>query len=117
VANVVKRAATPLGCIALNDPPDRELGPRRSASSDGALVQFSSGSTGEPKGALLTNAQILSNVDAIRGLILKDYPEGPDFRHVAVCWLPLYHDMGLIGCVFTALAQPADLVLIPPEVF
>ncbi|MGH9463756.1 MAG: AMP-binding protein, partial [Vicinamibacteria bacterium] len=45
------------------------------------------------------------------------YPESAELTHRAVSWLPLYHDMGLVGSVFTSLAHPSDLVLIPPEYF
>ncbi len=82
-----------------------------------ALIQFSSGSTREPKAVRLSHRQILANVDAIRQVILKAYPESAELTHRAVSWLPLYHDMGLVGSVFTSLAHPSDLVLIPPEYF
>jgi len=58
---------------------------------DLALIQFSSGSTGDPKGVMLTHRQILSNIrDIIYGIRLTS-------DDVSVSWLPLYHDMGLIG--------------------
>ena len=88
-----------------------------SSPDDPALIQFSSGTTSDPKAVRLTHRQILANVDAIRETILRSYPEGPELTHTAVSWLPLYHDMGLVGSVFTSLAHPSDLVLIPPEYF
>ncbi|MGD8495747.1 MAG: fatty acyl-AMP ligase [Gemmatimonadales bacterium] len=82
-----------------------------------ALIQHSSGTTGTPRPVRLSGEAVLANLEVIRGRILAAYPESDGFRHAAVSWLPLYHDMGLIGCVLTALAHPADLTLIPPEAF
>jgi acyl-CoA synthetase (AMP-forming)/AMP-acid ligase II len=82
-----------------------------------ALIQHSSGTTGTPRPVRLSHGAVLANLDAIRTRILAAYPESDELRHAAVSWLPLYHDMGLIGCVLTALAHPVDLTLIPPEAF
>jgi fatty-acyl-CoA synthase len=59
-------------------------------STDGALIQYTSGSTGDPKGVYLTHANILANIRAIGAAI----PIKP--TDTAVSWLPLYHDMGLM---------------------
>ena len=77
------------------------------------MVQFSSGTTGEPKPVALTHAQVLANASAI----LDIEPDDEGFSPSGVTWLPLYHDMGLIGCIFPALLTPASLTLIPPEAF
>ena len=65
------------------------------AASDIAYIQFSSGSTGDPKGIILTHENILTNLDAIS--------VGLHFTHDTrtLNWMPLYHDMGLIGYHFT----------------
>jgi acyl-CoA synthetase (AMP-forming)/AMP-acid ligase II len=55
-------------------------------------------------------------VRAIRDRILERYP-ADRFVHGGVSWLPLYHDMGLVGALLTALAQPAPLALMKPEEF
>ena len=73
-----------------------------------AMAQFSSGTTSNPKPVGLTHRQVLANTDAILSYIDGD---------CGCSWLPLYHDMGLIGCVFPAVSKPGKLVLIPPEVF
>ncbi|MEZ0312155.1 MAG: fatty acyl-AMP ligase [Myxococcota bacterium] len=87
------------------------------AEDDVAFVQFSSGTTGAPKPIVLTHRQILSNVTAILGAIDEAYPLAAPERHSCVSWLPLYHDMGLIGCVLAALAYPGELTLLGPETF
>ncbi|HET7296086.1 MAG TPA: AMP-binding protein, partial [Gemmatimonadales bacterium] len=81
---------------------------------DVAMVQFSSGTTVDPKPVALTHANVLANVRAIRARLVE---AGSDMAEHGVSWLPLYHDMGLIGCVFLALDHPASLTLIPPELF
>jgi fatty-acyl-CoA synthase len=75
------------------------------------LIQFSSGTTLDPKPVALTHANVLANVAAIETIV----PE--DDAQAGVSWLPLYHDMGLIGCLLLAVDRPGPLTLIPPEVF
>ncbi len=78
-----------------------------------ALLQFTSGSTALPKGVVLSHANIAANVAAILS------PAGLDARDgdVAVSWLPLYHDMGLIGMLLSSLYYPADAVIMSPVLF
>ncbi len=73
-----------------------------------AMAQFSSGTTVAPKPVGLTHRQVLSNTDIICSVV-----EG----NVGCSWLPLYHDMGLIGCIFPALSKIGTMVLISPEDF
>jgi len=78
-----------------------------------ALIQFSSGSTVDPKPVALSQENLLAQC-AIMNSVIHAAGEGND---VGVSWLPLYHDMGLIGCLLNAVYYPAPLVLIPPEKF
>ena len=105
-------------CITLTQATDSAFdtaAPRR--DDDVALIQFSSGTTVEPKPVMLTHRQIIANLQAIKDAILAAYPHSDDFRHSVVSWLPLYHDMGLIGTLLTALFGQVDLTLLAPEVF
>ncbi|NVK40283.1 MAG: AMP-binding protein [Oceanospirillaceae bacterium] len=78
---------------------------------DTALLQYTSGSTGNPKGVILSHANLLANVRAA-GEVL-----GVDSRDVFVSWLPLYHDMGLIGAWLGSLYHAIRLVSLPPQDF
>ena len=78
-----------------------------------ALIQFTSGSTAAPKGVVLSHRILSANVTAIAG------PHGLDTTSddVAVSWLPLYHDMGLIGMLIVAVYQRANAVILSPVLF
>jgi fatty-acyl-CoA synthase len=77
-----------------------------------AVLQFTSGSTADPKGVMLTHRQILANLDGAIAAADVDAD-----RDVLVSWLPLYHDMGLIGMLTIPMITGADLVLAPPQDF
>jgi fatty-acyl-CoA synthase len=66
---------------------------------DVAFLQFTSGSTARPKGVVLTHRNLAHNIEAIGGQHGLRIGE----ESSAVSWLPLYHDMGLIGFVFTPI--------------
>lgn len=78
---------------------------------DIALLQYTSGSTGNPKGVVLTHANLLANILAM-GQALRIAP-----HDVFVSWLPLYHDMGLIGAWLGTLYYGMPLVLMSPLSF
>ena len=80
---------------------------------DIAFVQFTSGSTSSPKGVALTHRNRCANINAINGpLGLATTPDD-----VGVSWLPLYHDMGLVGMTLGALYSGRPSVLLTPQMF
>jgi fatty-acyl-CoA synthase len=79
---------------------------------DLAVLQFTSGSTADPKGVMLPHRVILANLDAAAQAVGLDPAED-----VVVSWLPLYHDMGLIGCLTLPMITGTDLVLGAPQDF
>ncbi len=112
IGEALARARPELGCIAAerlaSEPGDLAVHP---APADLALVQFSSGSTVDPKPVALTHRNLMAQVEALTALVQ------PTPSDVLVSWLPLYHDMGLVGCLLGAMSYPGPLVLIPPEHF
>ncbi len=76
-----------------------------------ALLQFSSGSTGHPKGVALHDAALQANLTGIRAVL------APRPDDVGVAWLPLHHDMGLIGTLLYPLWAEFPTFLLPPELF
>ncbi len=106
----VAAAAPPLGCRTLDRLPGGTWTPAPVEGEDLGLIQFSSGTNREPKPVALTHRAILAQANTLDRL-------WPETQVTGVSWLPLYHDMGLIGCVMPALVRPAVLTLIPPERF
>lgn len=79
--------------------------------NDIALLQYTSGSTGNPKGVVLTHANLLANIRAM-GKAVEITP-----KDVFVSWLPLYHDMGLIGACMGSMYYALPLILMSPLTF
>ncbi|ABS28361.1 AMP-binding protein [Anaeromyxobacter sp. Fw109-5] len=112
LGGAVARAAPALGCVDVAELAEGgERLARMPAPEDLGLVQFSSGSTVDPKAVALSHAALQAQADALMAAVR------PDARDALVSWLPLYHDMGLIGCLLAAMSYPGPLVLIPPEHF
>lgn len=76
-----------------------------------AFLQYTSGSTGIPKGVILSHVNLLTNIRAM-GRAINAGPED-----VFISWLPLYHDMGLIGAWLGSLYHGCRLVIMPPLSF
>lgn len=83
----------------------------RARPEDLASIQFSSGSTSEPKGVMLTHHNIVSNAKAAQAV---DKFNSSD---VSLSWMPLTHDMGLIGFYFMQFANRVHVNLMPTDVF
>jgi fatty-acyl-CoA synthase len=81
--------------------------------SDLCFLQFTSGSTSRPKGVMVSHGNLVANASAFLG------PHGLDRRDsdVGVSWLPLFHDMGLIGFVLGPLIMDIPVVLLPTATF
>jgi fatty-acyl-CoA synthase len=110
----VQNSAPRLGCVTASSLGDGNSAEVETAADDMALIQFSSGTTHDPKPVALTHANLLSNLAAIERYIIAD-AGAPN--PIGVTWLPLYHDMGLIGNLLSAFYVPAPLVLLSPELF
>ncbi len=88
-----------------------EVSPPLLRAGDLAFLQYTSGSTGDPKGVILSHANLLANIRAMGARVQA----GP--TDVFVSWLPLYHDMGLIGACLGSLYFGLTLVLMSPLSF
>ena len=76
-----------------------------------ALLQYTSGSTGDPKGVVLSHANLLANIRAMA------HAGGLSPDDVFVSWLPLYHDMGLIGSWLLSMYVGIPFVVLSPVAF
>lgn len=83
----------------------------RATLDDTAFIQYTSGSTQLPKAVELTHRNVLTNVLAI-GQRIETRPSD-----VSLCWLPLYHDMGLVGSLLFTLCWGIPVVLMSPRTF
>jgi acyl-CoA synthetase (AMP-forming)/AMP-acid ligase II len=114
LGRTVEGATLPLGCRTVEEVFAHAEGELDAKVDPGslALIQFSSGTTVAPKPVALTHANVIAQFAALHALM--PYPD--EKARIGVLWLPLYHDMGLIGSLL-AMYYPATIVLIPPELF
>jgi acyl-CoA synthetase (AMP-forming)/AMP-acid ligase II len=92
-------------------PSGRGLELRDRTAAEPAFIQYTSGSTGTPKGVVVTHGNILANCKAIRDAT------GYSRADRMVAWLPLHHDMGLVGGLLTSIYCAAETCLMPPLAF
>jgi acyl-CoA synthetase (AMP-forming)/AMP-acid ligase II len=83
----------------------------RASGDDPAFIQYTSGSTGNPKGVLLSHRNLVANIHAIGQALRINRSD------VVVSWCPLYHDMGLIGTLLFSIYWRTPLVLMSPAAF
>lgn len=76
-----------------------------------ALLQYTSGSTSRPRGVAITHGNLAANLEMIRLAF------APSQDETAVSWLPLHHDMGLVGGVLEMLSHGGSVVLMSPLAF
>lgn len=115
---ILEQLRTEVTAFALDElyRPDRStVSPfRESREDEPALIQFSSGTTSAPKPIQLSHRALMAQAR----LLGEFWPDPPDGRRpTGLSWLPLHHDMGLIGCVLPVLLRPSVLTLLPPELF
>jgi len=119
LGKAIEASRPPLGCVTPEDlGPANELEVEVELEVDVGpsalgLIQFSSGSTTDPRPVALSHDSLMAQLAALRALL----PPEEAAPQKGVSWLPLYHDMGLIGCLLQAVYYPGPLVLIPPELF
>ncbi|MEO0425106.1 MAG: beta-ketoacyl synthase N-terminal-like domain-containing protein, partial [Pseudomonadota bacterium] len=85
--------------------------PAAPSASDLAFLQFTSGSTGSPKGVQVSHANLLANARALAERF------GDTEETISVSWLPPYHDMGLIGGILQPIYLGAQTVVMSPNAF
>ncbi|MEM8933066.1 MAG: AMP-binding protein [Acidobacteriota bacterium] len=114
-ARIVERTVTPEELFGLAGSPFTAPVP---TPEDDAFLQLTSGSTGMSRAVRIPHRAVLHNARAIDEAI--GAPDGAPARAWAdalVSWLPLHHDMGLVGCLFVAMLGGLDLWLLPPATF
>lgn len=92
--------------------------PHSPSRDDLAFLQYTSGSTSDPKGVMVSHGNLLHNLEAIRrGFNLELDLQAGEPRNKGVFWLPAYHDMGLIGGILTPLYVGGHSLLMSPGAF
>jgi len=91
---------------------NEDLRPVKVTLDDVCFLQFTSGSTSRPKGVILTHGNLTANVYATQ--LRLEVVDGGDS---GVSWLPLYHDMGLIGFVLAPIYRRLNITFLPPLLF
>jgi fatty-acyl-CoA synthase len=104
----------PLGALARRADAAAPAPPHRPDPADLAVLQYTSGSTRAPRGVPVTHRHLAANIAAIKAATAHDATHHPGRT---LSWLPLYHDMGLIGFLALPMSCGCPLVLQPPSAF
>ncbi len=97
--------------------PVSDFTPVQRSADDLAFLQYTSGSTSQPRGVMISHANLLHNLESIRqGFEIAPADAGAPVPS-GVFWLPAYHDMGLIGGILTPIYVGGTSYLIPPTSF
>lgn len=110
LVSFLKEAADGVSLVFLGMPdefdelPESDVELQRSGPTETAYMQYTSGSTGFPRGVVITQQTVLANLKGIAN-------EGLDMRSDDRCvsWLPFYHDMGLVGCMLSIMAAQRSI--------
>ncbi len=81
------------------------------------FLQFSSGTTLKPKAVQVSHVNLIENLKMMGNSLDAVYRDGTEGDRGCVTWLPLYHDMGLVGCLYVGLSYPATITYMGPETF
>ncbi|MGV1008351.1 MAG: fatty acyl-AMP ligase [Dermatophilaceae bacterium] len=101
-----------IACDDLADDASDLWVPPRPSATDVALLQYTSGSTGDPKGVMVSHGGLLANLAAIHERFIATHPDPR-----GMLWLPPYHDMGLIGGLLEPLYGSVEITLMSPTSF
>ncbi len=113
-------AGQQIGWSATDTVPDDLAGQWRRpnlTAEDLAFLQYTSGSTSDPKGVMVTHGNLVHNLAVIHRAFDLDRIHADGVEPVSVWWLPAYHDMGLIGGILGAVHNEGQLILMPPTSF
>ncbi|WP_326705316.1 AMP-binding protein [Streptomyces cyaneofuscatus] len=110
-APLLESVVRPLGCRVLVEAEDGPMDDGGSELPETALIQFSSGSTGNPRGVRIPWSALNTHLFGIHDWLSFDR------NSRAVSWLPFYHDLGLVGCLLMPLALGASSSYMTPQEF
>ncbi|HVJ90675.1 MAG TPA: AMP-binding protein, partial [Labilithrix sp.] len=94
--------------LATDAVPEADVSPHPADTNDVAFLQYTSGSTGDPRGVRITHGNLLTNSARIR----EFFGQGPESR--GVMWMPPYHDMGLVGGILQPIFSAYEMTLLSP---